>query len=409
MDLVANFAEGTMIGDGGDATSNYLPSYNYYNYALTQQIYTAEELGGACLITSIAFYNGGAEKTRKFDFYMKSTTKSSFTNTTDWIAVSTSDKVFSGNVTMAADEWTVITFNTPFIYDGTSNVVLVTDDNTGGYTNSPHMACRVFDAPSQAIYVYSDGTNYNPSSPSSYTGTVLSQKNQILITKEAISTEPVYITVSVNPAQAGTVNGDGEYDFGETCTLSVTPNEGYFFIGWTENGEMISSELEFSFSATSDREFVANFVQGIEIGESSANNAYLPSYNYYNYSLTQQIYTAEEIGNAGTISWIAFYNEGAAKTRTYDFYLKATEKTSFSSNTDWITVAASDKVFSGSVTMAGNAWTIINFTTPYEYDGTSNLVFVADDNSGAYTSSPHMTCSVFNANGNQAIYIFYVL
>ena len=406
MDLVANFAEGTMIGDGEDATSNYLPSYNYYNYSLTQQIYTSAELGGAGIITSIAFYNAGAEKTRKYDFYMKNTTKSSFTNSTDWIAVSNSDKVFSGNVTLAANEWTIITFNTPFIYDGSSNVVLVADDNTGGYTNSPHMACRVFDAPSQAIYVNSDGTNYNPNSPSSYTGTVFSKKNQILITKEAISTEPVNITVSVNPAQAGTVNGDGEYDFGETCMLSVTPNEGYFFIGWTENGEVVSSELEFSFSATSDREFVANFVQGIEIGESSTNNAYLPSYNYYNYSLTQQIYTAEEIGNAGTISWIAFYNEGAAKTRTYDFYLKATEKTNFSSNADWITVAASDKVFSGSITMAENTWTIINFTTPFEYDGTSNLVLVADDNSGGYTGSPHMTCSVFNANGNQAIYIY---
>ena len=406
IDLVANFAEGTMIGDGGDATNTNLPSYNYYNYSLTQQIYTSAELGGACVITSIAFYNGGAEKTRKYDFYMKSTTKSSFNNSTDWIAVSSSDKVFSGSVTMAADDWTIITFNTPFVYDGTSNVVLVADDNTGSYSSSPHMACRVFDAPSQAIYVYSDGTNYNASSPSSYTGTILSVKNQLLITKEAISTEPVNITVSVNPAQAGTVSGGGEYDFGETCTLSVTPNEGYYFTGWTENGEMVSSELEFSFSAISDGAFVANFIRGIEIGESSGNNTYLPSFNYYNYSLTQQIYTSGEIGSAGTINWIAFYNEGAAKTRTYDFYLKATEKTSFSSNADWITVAASDKVFSGIVTMAENNWTIINFTTPFEYDGTSNLVLVADDNTGEYTNLPHMTCSVFNTNENQAIYVY---
>ena len=406
MNLVANFAEGTMIGDGGDATNNYLPTYNYYNYALSEQIYTSAELGGASLITSIAFYNGGTEKTRTLDLYMKNTTKSSFSGNTDWIAVSASDKVFSGSVTFTADDWTVITFSTPFVYDGTSNVVLVTDDNSGAYTNSPHMACRVFDAASQAIYVYSDGTNYSPSSPSSYTGTVLSVKNQLLITKEAISTEPVYITVSVSPAQAGTVSGGGEYVFGDVCTVSVTPNEGYFFTGWTENGAVVSSDLELSFTATADRDLVATFVQGIEIGEFTANNTYLPSYNYYNYSLTQQIYTAEEIGSAGTINWIAFYNEGVEKTRTYDLYLKATDKTSFSSNDDWITVAESDKVFSGSVTMAVGTWTIINFTTPFEYDGTSNLVLVVDDNSGAYTSSPHMTCSVFNADGNQAIYIY---
>jgi hypothetical protein len=406
VDLVAHFAEGNMIGDGGDATDSYLPTYNFYNYSLTEQIYTTAELGDACMITSIAFYNGGAAKTRTLDLYMKSTTKSGFTGSTDWIAVSVSDKVFSGSVTMAADAWTVITFNSPFVYDGTSNVVLVTDDNTGGYTNSPHMACRVFDAASQSIYVYSDGTNYNPGSPSSYNGTVLSVKNQVIITKEAIPTEPVIITVSASPAQAGTVSGGGEIAFGELCTVSVTPNEGYIFNGWTENGVVISRDLEYSFTATADRELVAVFVQGVEIGESSGSNQYLPSYNYYKYSLTQQIYTAEEIGAAGTINWIAFYNEGAEKTRTYDFYLKATDKTSFSSNSDWITVAETDKVFSGSVTMAVGGWTVINFTTPYEYDGTSNLVLVADDNTGEYTNSPHMTCSVFNTEGDQAVYVY---
>ena len=406
MDLMANFAEGNMIGDGDDATNNYLPTYNYYNYSLTEQIYTSAELGDACLITSVAFYNGGETKTRTLDLYMQNTTKSSFSGNSDWIAVSVSDKVFSGSVTFTADDWTVVTFSTPFVYDGTSNVVLVTDDNSGAYTNQPHMACRVFDAASQALYVYSDGTNYDPNSPSSYSGTVLSVKNQLLITKEAISTEPVNITVSVSPAQAGTVSGGGEIAFGETCTVSVVPNEGYFFTGWTENGAVVSSDLEYSFSATADRDLVATFVQGVEIGEFSANNTYLPSYNYYSYSLTQQIYTADEIGAAGTISWIAFYNEGAAKTRTYDLYLKTTDKNSFSSNEDWITVSESDKVFTGSVTMEVGTWTIINFTTPFEYDGTSNLVLVADDNSGAWTSSPHMTCSVFNTDENQAIYIY---
>ena len=406
MNLVANFAEGLMIGDGGDATSTYLPTYNYYKYSLTEQIYTSTELGNAGIISGIAFYNGGSEKTRTLDLYMKSTTKSSFSSKTDWVTVSTSDKVFSGSVTMTADDWTVITLSNPFVYDGTSNVVLVTDDNSGAYTNQPHMACRVFDTSNQAIYVYNDDTNYSPSSPSSYNGTVLSKKNQLLITKEAISTEPVNITVSVSPAQAGTVAGGGEISFGSICTVSVTPASGYLFMGWTENGTVVSSDQEYSFTATADRDLVATFVQAIEIGDFSANNQYIPSYNYYNYSLTQQIYTADEIGAAGTINWIAFYNEGAEKTRTYDFYLKATEKTSFSSNADWITVAASDKVFTGSVTMAEGTWTIINFTTPFVYDGTSNLVLVADDNTGAYTNSPHMTCSVFNTNESQAIYVF---
>ena len=404
--LVANFAAGVMIGDGGSSTSEFLPSYNYYNYSLTEQIYTSAELGGEGLITSIAFYNEGAVKTRTYDFYMKSTTKSTFSSATDWIAVSSGDKVFSGSVTMVANDWTTITFSTPFVYDGTSNVVLVADDNTGAYTTSPHMACRVFTATSQALYIYSDGTNYNPSSPSSNNGTVLSSKNQLILTKEAMPTGTFNITVSASPAQAATVTGGGEYEFGQTVTVVATPNTGYTFTGWTENGSVVATELSYSFAAAADRNLVANFIQAIEIGTDNATNNYLPSYNYYNYSMTEQIYTADEIGMAGTITCIAFYNEGAAKTRTLDFYLKATDKEAFSSKTDWITVTDSDKVFSGEVTMAVNAWTFINFSTPFEYDGVSNMVLVADDNSGAYTSSPHMACSVYDANGTQSIYIY---
>ena len=408
VNLVANFAAGVMIGDGSSSSNEYLPTFNYYNYSLTEQIYTSAELGGAGAITSIAFYNEGAEKTRTLDFYLKATTKSTFSSKTDWITVSSSDKVFSGSVTMVANDWTTITFSSPFVYDGTSNVVLVVDDNTGEYTNSPHMACRVFNANgNQAIYTYDDNTNFNPLSPSSGSyNNMLSVKNQIILTKEAISTEPVNITVSANPAQAGTVSGGGEYTYGQTCTVTATPNAGYTFTGWTENGTVVSSELSFSFTATSDRNLVANFIQAIEIGTASSTNNYLPTYNYYNYSLTQQIYTASEIGMAGTINSIAFYNQGSEKTRTLEFYLKATTKSSFSGSTDWVTVAASDKVFSGSVTMTANAWTYINFTTPFEYDGTSNLVLVVDDNTGEYTSSPHMACSVFDADGNQSLYYY---
>ena len=409
VDLVANFASGVMIGDGGTTTNDFLPSYNYYNYSLTEQIYTSAELGGAGIITSIAFYNAGAAKTRNYDFYMKATTKSTFTGATDWITVSASDKVYSGSVTMVAGDWTTITFTTPFVYDGTSNVVLVADDNTGTYTSSPHMSCRVFTATNQALYAYNDGTNFNPLSPptsSSTNNAVLSSKNQIVLTKEAIPTESFNITVSVNPTQAGTASGGGEYQFGQTCNVSVRVNDGYTFTGWTENGIVVSTDLSFSFTATSARDLVANFIQAIEIGTDYSTHNYLPTYNYYNYSMTEQIYTADEIGMAGTITCVAFYNEGAEKTRTLDFYLKATDKTAFSSKTDWITVSASDKVFSGEVTLAANTWSYVNFTTPFEYDGTSNLVLVVDDNTGSYTSSPHLACSVFNTSSTQAIYIY---
>ena len=335
---------------------------------------------------------------------MKATSKSVFTGNRDWETISASDKVFSGEVTMVANDWTVITLNPAFFYDGTSNVVLVADDHTT--STSGGMKCRVFDAPSQAIRAFSESTDYDPMNTSTYYGTIMNVKNQIRITKAAPSTEPITISVSANPAQGGTLTGGGVYSFGETCTITATANTGYFFIGWTENDEIISNDLEISFVALNDRTLVATFIQATEIGTGETTNNYLPSYSYYNQAMSQQIYTPDEIGVAGTISCMAFYNEGAERTRTYDFYLATTEKSSFSDNVDWITMAESDKVFSGSVTMASNAWTFVIFDTPFEYDGTSNLVVVADDNTGSSNSTPYMACSVYNTSTSQAIYSY---
>ena len=153
------------IGDGGTATNTYLPGYNFYNYSLTQQIYTADEIGMAGTINSVSFYNGGSEKTRTYNVYMLLTDKETFTNASDWVAMSDADLVFSGELTFSVGEWTVITLANPFAYDGTSNLLIGAADVTGGYSNSPHMACRVFDATSQAIRAYRDASAYDIAAP----------------------------------------------------------------------------------------------------------------------------------------------------------------------------------------------------------------------------------------------------
>ena len=166
------------IGDGGTTNNTYLPGYNYYNYSLSQQIYTAEEIGMAGTINSIAFKNTGTEKTRTYNVYMLLTDKETFASATDWVAMSADDLVFSGELTFAVGEWTTIEFETPFAYDGTSNLLVGVADVTGGYSNSPHMACLVFDATSQAIRAYRDGSAYDIAAPG-VSGTVMNVKNQI--------------------------------------------------------------------------------------------------------------------------------------------------------------------------------------------------------------------------------------
>lgn len=161
-----------------ETTSTDLPTSSFYNYALTQQIYTAAELGNAPgYITGIDFLNGGSEKTRNIDIYMIHTSDTAFASESDWFAVTAADKVFSGEVTFVVGDWTTITFDSPFIFDGDSNVVLVVDDNSASWSSG--LACYVYtSAGNQAIYVRSDGTNYDPIDPD-YSGTLQTVKNHV--------------------------------------------------------------------------------------------------------------------------------------------------------------------------------------------------------------------------------------
>ena len=169
--------EKIVIGSG-ETTSNNLPTYNYYKYGLSQQIYTASEIGAIGYVNSVDFYNAGEEKTRTLDIYMVPTNKTSFDSSSDWISVSDDDIVYSGSVTFVANAWTTIVFD-PHVYcDGTTNIALIVDDNTGEYTSSPHMACKTFSATSQAIYYYNDSNNQDPTAPTA-TGTIIDVKNQV--------------------------------------------------------------------------------------------------------------------------------------------------------------------------------------------------------------------------------------
>ena len=138
------------------------------------------------------------------------------------------------------------------------------------------------------------------------------------------------------------------------------------------------------------------------IGTGTATNNYLPANNYYEYSLTEQIYTADEIGQAGAILSLDFFKASDIEmVKDLDIYIVSTDKTAFESTTDWITVTASDLVYSGTVTFADNDWTTIELDEPFVYDGNRNICIVVDNNTGSYKSGTPFR--VFDASGNQSI------
>ena len=67
------------------------------------------------------------------------------------------------------------------------------------------------------------------------------------------------ITVSANPTIGGTVSGGGTYNQGQSCTVTAAANASYSFVNWTENGNVVSTNRNYTFTVTSNRTLVANF------------------------------------------------------------------------------------------------------------------------------------------------------
>ena len=49
-------------------------------------------------------------------------------------------------------------------------------------------------------------------------------------------------------------------DYGETVSMTATPNMNYTFLNWTKNGNVVSTETTYSFTATENADYVANFI-----------------------------------------------------------------------------------------------------------------------------------------------------
>ena len=90
-----------------------------------------------------------------------------------------------------------------------------------------------------------------------------------------VQAKDVNITATVNPENTGVVKGAGTYKENGIITLTATANEGYRFLNWTEDGNVVSNEAKYLFMATKDRNLVANFIATEGIDElSSAFNLY---------------------------------------------------------------------------------------------------------------------------------------
>ena len=228
----------------------------------------------------------------------------------------------------------------------TYSITATADPTAGGTVTGAgtynHGASCTLTATANTGYTFVNWTKNGTqvSTNASYTFNVTG--NRTLVANFALNSYS--ITATANPTAGGTVTGAGTYNQGASCTLTATANTGYTFTNWTENGSVVSTNADYTFTVEGARTLVANF--------------------------TLNSYTIAATANpsaGGTVSGAGEYNHGTSCTLT------ATANTGYTF-TNWTengSVVSTDS--NSSFTVEGARILVANFTlNSYTIAATAN-------------------------------------
>ena len=138
----------------------------------------------------------------------------------------------------------------------------------------------------------------------------------------------------------------------------------------------------------------------VAIGEGTSTNSYLPTYSTYNYSYTQQLFLASEMGQPKSIESVTFDMANYTVNRNIKIYLMHTPETSVSS---WIDASNAQLVFDAPQQLHTGLNTF-QFSTPFTYNGSDNLLLIVLDMTGSWTSGNTWRSHTAFSNASRYIY-----
>ena len=189
--IPTNWLSGSDTNIGDESNTNfYFPTYAYYKYSITQQIYTSEEIGQEKTIKAIGFKVSNLKSaTRDIDIYIQHTNKNNFDEQKDWVIIDSEETSFSGQVTFLSEGWTYITLDTPFQYNGNNNLLICVCDNSGECVSSQTKSPKFYSHETEsykAIRFCSDVNNYNTTTVADVAGTLVKSNNDISLIWDSI-------------------------------------------------------------------------------------------------------------------------------------------------------------------------------------------------------------------------------
>ena len=164
------------VGDTTVTTETYsVPFDNFYKNTWTQTIYPANDIAMAGAITSIAYQvstvPSSADMFSTVHIYMGTTTATENTSTSSWLSMAELTEVYTAtNMPLpTATGWQVIQLSTPFVYDGSDNLVIVISKTMAAYNSG--LKYKYTSATNSSLYRQSDSDVSYASHPGSNTGT----------------------------------------------------------------------------------------------------------------------------------------------------------------------------------------------------------------------------------------------
>ncbi len=339
-------------------------------------------------------------------------------------------------------------FNAAFCNSGTSSATNVTATitcSTTGITltDATETIASLAAGASTTInnaYAFSIANNIANGTSAAFTITMISGTNTWTYNFNQIINAPALVFGSMTISDPSPGNGNGRLDPGETVTISMPLNNAGAAASLAGSGTLTSPTTGItintgssSFTAVSaagsatltynltvsssmatgtSASLVFNATAGaytatktesaevgapiiITIGTGTSTQAY-PIDRYYNYSGHESIYIASEIGSAGTIRTLAFYKSSGTDITSIDavtIYMKNTTTATLA--TGAYSTTGYTQVYSGSFpNTATSGWMGVTLTTPFSYDGTSNLGILIVKGYQSWTSSyPNWTYS----------------
>jgi len=255
----ASAQETVTIGDG-TGTTYETPFNSLYGYSFTEVIYPASEIlidgeTPAGTITAISYYlTSTSSQTNDIVLYMKNVTRETFSSTTDYEPVTADDIVFNGQWALpSVAGWTTITLDTPFEYDGESNLMIAMDENTSGYSTRYFTFTTVN---SSGISYYSDSNNPDPYNLDSFSGS------------KYVRNKRCNIQIVIEPAAPSSCQKP------ETLTLNGAPEPTSVTLAWSET----SGHYNIEYKKASDDEWTVRWQNyeglGIMLVELEPETAY---------------------------------------------------------------------------------------------------------------------------------------